>query len=107
MTDTHDMADVRVTFRLPRDSDQRMRQSAAFFARSMSAEWRAAAEVYRRVLALWCSSELGATVDGVGNEAPAKVGIELMTQLCAGLIRAPADVGDLLDALEAGEDAIE
>ena len=102
MADAPHMADRRLTLRLSRDVDRTMRESAEFFGRSVGAEWRAAAEVYRRVLKLWSQAEAGGADDLLAEHDAREARRELLTQLCKGVVRPPARVDDLLAALEAG-----
>jgi hypothetical protein len=106
MPDKHGMADVRITFRLPRDLDQGMRESAEFFGRSVGAEWRTAAQLYRRVLAAWSTAVMGvadgsspAAGDGAANE-------RLLLRLCDGLLREPQSLASLTAALSVNADDI-
>ena len=74
----HDKQDVSLTIRLSTDLDHAMRESAGFFGRSVGAEWRTAAALYRRVIILW--------VEDPGHEDP------LLHSLCEGLVSAPPTV---------------
>ena len=84
-SDRTDSADIRVTLRLSRNLDRRMRESAAFFGRSVGAEWRVAAEVYGRVLRLWLAS-VGevSNSEAAGDEGVARK--RLLIEICDGLV---------------------
>lgn len=95
-----DSADSRLTLRCSRDLALGMSQSAAFFRRPLSAEWRAAAQLYLRVLVMW-----SATVAGAADGSSSKVDDEearerLVLELCDGLVRAPQSVEALQTALQ-------
>jgi hypothetical protein len=85
------LADVRLTLRLSRELDARMRASADFFGRSVGAEWRAAAELCRRVLAQWPAAAVADTHAGHEVAAAART----LLELCDGLVSIPPS----LDAL--------
>jgi hypothetical protein len=96
--ETHVLQDVSITFRLSDELDRTMRDSAEFFGRSLGAEWRAAAEVYRRVLMLW-STTLRADDSPTPDRADEEVRNKLVHTLCDGLVRAPASVNSLRRSL--------
>jgi hypothetical protein len=100
MPDTADTADVRFTFRLPHDLDQRMRQSAEFFGRSVGAEWRTPARLYGRVLAAWAAAvaDDGDPPSATDGEVAEREG--LLRQLCEGLVHGPRSVVSLTTALK-------
>lgn len=94
------MQDVSLTFRLPAELDQVMRESAKFFGRSAGAEWRTAAQLYHRVLTMWARQAVPPESSACkGRDARARQ--TLLFELCDGLVRPPQSIEELRAALEA------
>lgn len=98
--DKHVLQDVSLTLRLSGDLDRGMRESAEFFGRSLGAEWRVAAHIYRRVLNLWSTTVTGSGDDASSMERGDAARKKLLLQLCDGLVREPRSLDALRNELE-------
>jgi hypothetical protein len=94
---TSDTSDVRITLRLPSELERGMRESALFFGRTSSAEWRAAAVLYRRVLRAWL--DVNAEAEQPSVEVAGTLTVEFLHQLAADLLPMPRSLKELAAAL--------